>query len=92
MGWTPVRAGVPVLILSGTLDPVTPPENADTIAETLPDSLVVRVPRGGHSPAGLSGLDCLNKLQADFISAASVRNIDTTCVSRITRPGFVTSQ
>jgi pimeloyl-ACP methyl ester carboxylesterase len=89
---TPVRAAVPVLVLSGMLDPVTPPENGDTIVQTLPDSLVVRVPRGGHSPAGLSGLSCLRSLQAEFITAASTRKLDTSCVSRIARPGFVISQ
>ena len=89
---TPVRAAVPVLLLGGTLDPVTPPENADTIARTLPESLVVRVPRGGHSPAGLSGLNCLSSLQAEFITAASTRKLDTSCVTRIARAGFVTAQ
>ena len=74
------------------LDPVTPPENGDTIVQTMPDSLVVRVPRGGHSPAGLSGLSCLSSLQAEFITAASTRKLDTSCVSRIARPGFVISQ
>jgi pimeloyl-ACP methyl ester carboxylesterase len=89
---TPVHAAVPILVLSGTLDPVTPPENGDTISRTLPASLVVRVPGGGHSPAGLSGLGCLGNLQAEFIAGASTRKLDTSCVSSIARPGFVTSQ
>jgi pimeloyl-ACP methyl ester carboxylesterase len=88
---TPVQSAVPVLLLSGTLDPVTPPSNADVVARTLPQSLVIRVPSGGHSPAGLSGLDCLRNLQYDFVASASVRHLDTSCVTRIVRPGFVTS-
>ena len=46
----PVKTTVPVLITSGRLDPVTPPENGDTLARTLSRSLHVRVPSGGHSP------------------------------------------
>jgi pimeloyl-ACP methyl ester carboxylesterase len=84
----PVTANVPILITSGTLDPVTPPENGDTIARSLAHSLHVRVPSGGHSPFGLRGLDCLDGLKRDFIERASAGGLDTSCVNRIARPGF----
>ncbi len=48
---TPRTAAVPVLILSGTLDPVTPPANGDVLARTLAGRLHVRVPSGGHALA-----------------------------------------
>jgi pimeloyl-ACP methyl ester carboxylesterase len=82
----PVKSPVPTLIISGTLDPVTPPENGDEIAATLPNSLNIRVPAGGHSPAGLSHLDCLDAIKRDFITRASVNGLDTSCVSGISRP------
>ena len=84
----PVSSAVPVLIFSGTLDPVTPPSNADTVAKTLPNALHVRIPSGGHSPAGLTGLDCIGALQRSFIEQGSVGGLDAKCVGDITRPGF----
>jgi pimeloyl-ACP methyl ester carboxylesterase len=86
----PVAARVPVLILSGTLDPVTPPEHGDDIARTLPNSLHIRVPHGGHSPNGLSGVECLDRLKSRFIETADVRALDASCVTGITRPAFRT--
>ena len=77
---------------SGDLDPVTPPVNADTLAQTLPESLHVRVPAGGHSPVGLVGLDCLDNLKRAFIERAIPDGLDTACIARVARPGFVTSR
>jgi len=88
----PVKATVPILIASGRLDPVTPPENGDTLARTLSRSLHVRVPSGGHSPYGLTGLACLDDLKRAFIERATPDGLDTACIARIARPGFVTSR
>ncbi len=66
-----MKTTVPVLITSGRLDPVTPPENGDTLARTLSRSLHVRVPSGGHSPYGLTGVDCLDDLKRAFIERAT---------------------
>lgn len=87
----PVAANVPVLLVSGALDPATPPANGDAVAETLPHSAHVTIPFGGHSPAGLAGLECLENLKADFIERASVQGLDTRCIARITRPAFATN-
>jgi pimeloyl-ACP methyl ester carboxylesterase len=84
----PVSSPVPVLITSGTLDPVTPPANGDVLARTLSNSLHVRVPYGGHSPAGLTGLGCLTTLKRAFIEQARTDTLDTSCLADITRPGF----
>jgi pimeloyl-ACP methyl ester carboxylesterase len=87
----PVKARVPTLLTSGTLDPVTPPDNGDAIARTLANSLHVRVPSGGHSPFGLTGLECLDNLKRTFVERARTDGLDVSCVSRIARPGFMTS-
>jgi pimeloyl-ACP methyl ester carboxylesterase len=89
---TPVKASVPILLTSGTLDPVTPPENGDTVAQTLSHSLHVRVPSAGHSPFGLTGLDCLDDLKRTFIERGRVEGLDTSCVTRIARPGFAAAR
>ena len=84
----PVSSKVPVLIFSGTLDPVTPPANGDAIARTLPNSMHVRIPSAGHSPAGLTGLGCLGELERNFIEQGRVTGLDSKCVERISRPAF----
>jgi pimeloyl-ACP methyl ester carboxylesterase len=88
----PVKAKTPVLITSGLLDPVTPAANGDEIAQTLTNSLHVRVPFSGHSPAGLAGVQCLADLKRAFIDRARTDGLDATCVSRISRPGFATAR
>jgi pimeloyl-ACP methyl ester carboxylesterase len=85
----PVRSTVPVLILTGEWDPVTPPSNGDAAAKYLPNSLHVIVPHGAHGFGGLDGLQCIDNLLNSFISRGTVKNLDTGCVSSIKRRGFV---
>lgn len=85
----PVHSETPVLLLSGELDPVTPPRWADSAAETLPNSLHVRVP-GAHHIA--SHVGCVGELILDFINTAAVDELDTGCVSAIEAfPPFVST-
>lgn len=83
-----VTVDTPVLILSGALDPATPPANGDALARSLPRSLHIVVPHGGHSPAGLLGLECLQRIEKTFVETGDVKGIDTSCVRGIRRPPF----
>ncbi len=85
----PVRADVPVLILTGEWDPVTPPSNGDRVAKHLPNSLHVVVPHGAHGLGGLRGTECVTDLMTEFIARGSTKGIDTACVKNIRRQGFV---
>ncbi len=84
----PVRSNVPVLIVTGQWDPVTPPEYGDKLTRTLRNSLHIVIPSGGHGFGGLEGLDCLPRVTNDFIDKGTARGLDTTCVKNIRRPGF----
>ena len=84
----PVASNVPVLLISGALDPVTPPDEAAAVAAHLTRALHVTVPFGGHGYGGLSGIECVDRLRHDFIARGSAEGLDTQCVSRISRPGF----
>ena len=84
----PVRSNVPVLILTGEWDPVTPPLYGDMIAKYLPNSLHLVIPSGGHGFGGLEGLDCVKNLTAEFFDQGSTKKLDTSCVKKIRRPGF----
>ena len=78
----PVSSDVPVLLISGERDPVTPPEMAEQAARFLTNSLHVVVPRGGHGGGG----DCIENLIRNFIDRASVQGLDTSCVADVNGP------
>lgn len=84
----PVRSKVPALILSGQFDPVTPPSSGDAAARNFSNSLHVVIPSGGHGFNGLTGLECVTDLTAEFIRNGSAKKLDTSCVKNIRRPGF----
>lgn len=85
----PVRSAIPTLLVSGELDPVTPPEYGDEVAKTLTHSLHVVLPGGSHS--GDTG-GCVEKVISEFIREGSVEALDTACVKAFKRPPFVTSE
>jgi pimeloyl-ACP methyl ester carboxylesterase len=84
----PVRAAAPVLILTGEWDPVTPPANGETVARHLPNSLHLIVPHGAHGFGGLDGVDCVERLNTEFVERGTAKGLDTSCVKSIRRKGF----
>lgn len=85
----PVASDVPVLLVSGERDPVTPPANAERAARTLPNSRRVVVPDGGHSYAGIEGADdCVNGLIVQLVETGRVKGLDSSCAARTKRPPF----
>jgi pimeloyl-ACP methyl ester carboxylesterase len=85
---SPFDAPVPTLLLSGELDPVTPPEWAKQAAIRLPNSVQVVVPGATH---GVSAYGCVPELIARFVRAGSASGLDTTCAAKGIRLPFVTS-
>ncbi|MDK1024899.1 MAG: alpha/beta fold hydrolase [Gammaproteobacteria bacterium] len=79
---------IPVLILSGQLDPVTPPRWGEKMAENYPDSLHLIANNTGHNVAAV---ECADELMEKFVNAASVANLDGSCLLEIKRPSFFTS-
>ena len=67
---TPVKSDVPVLLLSGALDPVTPPANGDDVAKTLPNSRHVVAGGLGHI---VSTHGCAPRLIASFVDERRLR-------------------
>jgi pimeloyl-ACP methyl ester carboxylesterase len=75
---SPVQSDVPVLLLSGGLDPVTPPEYAAEVAKHLPNSRQI-VARGfGHI---VSPNACAPRLIAAFVDAAGFAQLPESCVN-----------
>lgn len=77
----------PVLILSGGIDPMTPPRHAAHVAHALGAyARPVVVPNAGH---GVLGLPCIGDVVARFIEAAgddAALDVDARCAAAIPRP------
>lgn len=84
----PVRSDRPVLLLSGELDPVTPPAWAEEAKRTLPNSLHLVVPGVGH---GATPQGCVPQLVAKFVEGASLQGLDGSCLQPLSRPPFFVS-
>ncbi len=79
----PVQCAAPVLLLSGTLDPVTPPRWGENAAENLPNSIHVIAP-GSHGVGG----PCIQTIMEQFLKKGSSEGIDTSCVETMRLPSF----
>lgn len=87
----PVRADTAVLIISGHLDPVTPPEWGEAIRAGLPNSRHIIMRYSGHIFDGLSGIDtCLDPIMVSFLQSARPESIDDLCVQDMKPPPFKT--
>ncbi|MGZ5598049.1 MAG: alpha/beta hydrolase [Usitatibacter sp.] len=84
--YDPVRSNVPVLILSGGIDPATPPRHGAQVAETLPNARHFVAPFLGH---GVSLHGCAPRLIESFVRAGSAQGLDGKCLERIPRPLFM---
>ena len=79
------RSDVPVLLLSGSFDAVTPPSWARIAAEGLPRARVLDFPGLGHDVVAAS--DCARAITVDFLERPQ-GGYDTGCLSRVTVPEF----
>ncbi len=84
----PVISDKPVLVLSGELDPVTPPRWGGLTAQHLSNSKHVVVPGVAH---GTLGTGCIPRMMAQFVDSASLDGLDTQCVEELKRPMFFRS-
>jgi pimeloyl-ACP methyl ester carboxylesterase len=82
---TPVSSDVPVLMLSGEADPITPPWHAEQLAQSLNNDLHLIFSNMGH---GNSGSQCAAKIIDKFIESASSSDLETACVKEIKPPPF----
>jgi pimeloyl-ACP methyl ester carboxylesterase len=81
----PVKSSVPTIIVSGELDPATPPRHGDQVLRTLRRGRHIVIPHGSHS--GDTG-GCLEKVLSEFVNEGSGQRLDTSCVAKVQRPPF----
>ena len=80
----PARIEAPVLLLSGALDPVTPPRRAESAARHMTHARHLVVANAGH---GVSQLGCAPRLLREFLDAPGA-TLDAKCLAEIPAPTF----
>ncbi len=80
-----VRSNVPVLLISGERDPVTPPAFAARAASKLTRAVQVVVPFAGHG----SNESCVQEIGRKFIEKGSGAGLNTSCLKTIRMKPFV---
>ena len=83
--WTePARIDAPALLLSGALDPVTPPHRAASAAKYMSHAQLLTAPNVGH---GVSQLGCAPRLLRAFLDRPD-QKVDGSCLNEIPAPTF----
>lgn len=84
--YQPVVADIPTLILSGNLDPVTPPSNGDKSASTLPNSYHIVSNSSAHivvsTPCGVAMVN-------DFLNNLDPKKVDQSCLLELPEQSFM---
>jgi pimeloyl-ACP methyl ester carboxylesterase len=83
----PLRGDLPVLVLAGEHDPVTPPRYGEAIVRTLPQARLLRVAGQGHA---ILGVGCMPRLVAEFIRSRDAKTVDAQCLQALAQtPPFL---
>jgi pimeloyl-ACP methyl ester carboxylesterase len=83
--YEPVKSAVPTLVMSGELDPVTPPVWGEEILKHLSNAKHVVMPGTGHTAGGTG---CGMRIIRNFINSGTTEGLDTGCVANVKRPPF----
>jgi pimeloyl-ACP methyl ester carboxylesterase len=76
----PFDSDVPILILSGQFDPVTPSEYGEEASQQYSNSVHLVGAGLGHI---VSVHPCFGGITAQFIDSASVEDLDTACIDKL---------
>jgi pimeloyl-ACP methyl ester carboxylesterase len=82
----PMPQRTPMLLVTGELDPVTPPRFAEAIMNQVYNATLLIVPGMAH--AGTSR--CVEEVIAGFVMRGSMKGVDSSCIAGIVAPPFIT--
>jgi pimeloyl-ACP methyl ester carboxylesterase len=84
----PLKSDRPVLILSGSADPVTPPQYAQRAAQGLSNKVQITLEGQGH---GQLATGCVPRVMARFLELGTATGLDSSCTRSIAADPFFTS-
>ena len=76
----PYGGDIPTLLLSGELDPVTPPEYGEEVAKGLDNARHFALEGQGH---GVMGVGCMPRLIAQFVESTDPQALDAGCLDSL---------
>jgi pimeloyl-ACP methyl ester carboxylesterase len=82
----PMPMQTPMLLVTGELDPVTPPPVAEALARSMHNATVLIVPGMAHAGAER----CVEEVISGFVVRGSMQGVDSSCVAGIRAPPFIT--
>jgi pimeloyl-ACP methyl ester carboxylesterase len=77
------RRDRPVLLLSGELDPVTPPRYGEAVVKHLPNGRHLVAPGQGHN---VMAAGCVPRLMGRFVATADASGLDAACLEQLAPP------
>lgn len=86
---SPLHSAAPVLILSGSNDPVTPPAYGERALRSFPNGRHLVLAGQGH---GQLAVGCMPRLLAQFVKSASAATLDTKCLDDVAPTPFMLSR
>ncbi|MEO6347995.1 MAG: alpha/beta fold hydrolase [Aquaticitalea sp.] len=85
---TAVHSDLPVLIIAGGWDPVTPVSMAKEIAVNLTNSQLVIIPQMSHTFDGLSNGECFDDMVLEFIGSSGKLKVNGACIKTMQPPPY----
>lgn len=76
----PWKSDIPTLLLSGELDPVTPPRYGEQVARHLANGRHLMLKGQGH---GTFAVGCMPKLLGRFLESADAKALDAKCLDTL---------
>ncbi|KZN52222.1 alpha/beta hydrolase [Pseudoalteromonas luteoviolacea] len=83
--YKPVKTDIPILLLSGGLDPATPPSWADLAMVSFSNAKHLVSPSATH---GVAAQTCANKIIGQFIDSLTFADLDTDCLDKDNRKQY----
>jgi pimeloyl-ACP methyl ester carboxylesterase len=83
-----VTADIPTLILSGNLDPVTPPSNGEHTEKSLPNNHHIVVENASHTVAMNT---CASDIINEFLTSLKPKSLDESCLNETPKESFMTN-
>ncbi|MGL4516008.1 MAG: alpha/beta hydrolase [Shewanella sp.] len=81
----PIKSDIPTLLLSGEIDPATPPSWGELAMEKLSNAKHFIAPYATH---GVAYQSCANHLVAELVRTGSVKDLDGECLKKDVRRSF----